>query len=179
MALYHHRWEIAEFLGDTRGAALDMFEAAGLGRTDHLGTLLERNRTRIDARSPDGFTALHYAAYFGRPAAARLLVECGAAVNAVAGNALKLQPLHSAAAGPPAHRAEIVALLLAGGADPNARHQQGFTALQAAAHAGDVEMARVLLAHGADPGMRNDLGQTAHDIAVAQGHAQVAGLLRD
>ena len=177
IALYHHRWEMADYLGDLRGGTLDVFEAAGLGRAGPLHQLVERDNSLLEARSPDGFTPLHYAAYFGRPAAARLLVERGATVTAVAGNALKLQPLHSAAAGPPAHRAEIVALLLAAGADPNAQHQEGFTALQAAAHAGDVEMARVLLEHGADRGMRNDQGQTAYDIAVAAGHEPVATLL--
>ena len=45
--------------------------------------------------------------------------------------------------------------LLAGGADPDAQQQGGFTALHAAAQHDDEELAAVLLRHGADPAIRD------------------------
>jgi len=58
-------------------------------------------------------------------------------------------------------RADLVKLVLAAGADPNARQQLGWTALHAAAARDNVEMAQALLEAGANPALRNDDGQTA------------------
>ena len=85
-----------------RGPKLDVFEAAALRRLDPLERLLKRSPKRATAFSKDGFTALHLAAYFGRPEAARLLLERGADVHARSGNSrlpTVKSPLHSAAAG--------------------------------------------------------------------------------
>ena len=42
------------------------------------------------AVSGDGFTALHFACYFGQPEAARLLIEKEAALDTVSSNPMKL-----------------------------------------------------------------------------------------
>ena len=69
-------------------------------------------------------------------------------------------------------------MLLAAGADPNARDRDGATALHAAATMGHVEAARVLLEHGADRTLREDSwGGTAADGARYFGHAELAALL--
>ncbi len=86
-----------------------------------------------------------------------------------------MTPLHSAAAG---GSAEIVHVLLAAGADANARQNLGFTALHAAAQNGDAAMARDLLDHGATDEPTDD-GRTALAIAEEQGHDEVAALLRE
>ena len=134
-AVYARRDEIAEILLDAN-PALDVFDAAAVGRTRGLEALLGE-RSLAQAWSSDGFTALHLAAFFGHEDAAALLLAHGADANAVARNdELRVTPLHSAAAG--AH-ASIVKLLLEQGADPNARQGGGFTALHAAASNGDRE----------------------------------------
>ena len=56
---------------------------------------------------------------------------------------------------------EMVELLMAHGADVNARSATGWTALIAACNAGNTEIARMLLDAGADPAARNDEGYTA------------------
>ena len=98
--------------------------------------------------SSDGFTPLHLASFFGAPAAAALLLDHGADVEAVSDNEMRVRPLHSAAAG--GDRA-IVELLLARGADPNSTQRHGFTPLHAAIERKDQAMVDALLAAGADP----------------------------
>jgi ankyrin repeat protein len=88
---------------------------------------------------------------------------------------LDVLPLHSACAG---NHDEVVAVLIAAGADVNARQAGGYTPLQGAAQNGaDVTVDR-LLAAGADRGARNDAGETAADVAAAAGHAELAARLR-
>jgi uncharacterized protein len=128
--------------------ALDVFDAAAVGRTRGLAELLDAEPGLATAWSADGFTALHLAAFFGQEDAAKLLLERGAEANVVSRNpTIVVMPLHSAAAG--AHPG-IVKLLLAAGADPNARQPDGFTALDAARQNGDDESAEALLAAGAN-----------------------------
>jgi uncharacterized protein len=147
LALYRSDVDMLEALVDA-GPDLDVFEAAGLGAEERLDELLAHEPALVRARSTDGFSPLHLAAFFGHPGAARLLVERGADVSDVAQNPMRVQPLHSAAA---AACTEIVELLLDHGADPNARQEGGFVALDAARQHGDDELEALLIARGADP----------------------------
>jgi ankyrin repeat protein len=147
LALYRSDVDMLEALVDS-GPDLDVFEAAGLGAEERLDELLSHEPALLQAHSADGFTALHFAAFFGHPGAARLLVERGADVSDVAQNPMRVQPLHSAAA---AACREIVELLLDHGADPNAQQEGGFVALDAARQNGDDELEALLTARGAEP----------------------------
>ena len=157
------------------GPEVDVFEAAALGRTDRLVELLDRDRSVLDAVAVDGFRPLQLAAFFGQPAAARLLVERGADVDATSENEAGLRALHSAVAG---RHHEIVALLLDARADPGPRQQGGFTPLMAAALHGDEPMVGALLAAGADATARSDDGMDAADFAERGGHPELAARLR-
>lgn len=93
---------------------LDVFDAAAVGRTRGLEELLEAEPALVSAWSPDGFTALHLAAYFGQEDAAELLLDRGADARVVSRHAqIQVAPAQSAAAG--GHDA-IVRLLLDRGA---------------------------------------------------------------
>jgi ankyrin repeat protein len=155
---------------------LDVYEAAALGYLDRLRERLEEDPSRLGALSADGYTALHFAAFFAKPEAARTLLEAGAPVDIVAANEMRVQPLHSAAAG---HQPEICRLLLAAGADVNARQAGGFTPLHEAAQNGDPEMVELFLSAGADPLMATDDGKTAAQLADEAAHPDVAGRLRE
>jgi ankyrin repeat protein len=173
-ALYNGKPDLVDPLLDAN-PPLDVFDAAAVGRTRGLEELLEAEPELVTAWSPDGFTALHLAAFFGQEEAAKILVERGAEVNLVARHAsIHVTPLHSAAAG---SHAEIVKLLLEHGADPNAAQDGGFTPLHSAAQNDDRESAEALLEAGADPSLANDEGKTPADLAgdetrdlVAQSH---------
>lgn len=171
----YHRQEGAVELLLARKTTLDVFEAAAFGRTQRLAELLDEDGERLGVPSPDGFTPLHLAAFFGRVEAARLLLERGADASVPAENPMAVRPLHSAAA---CCSRELVALLLEHGAPPDAAQQAGYTALHSAAMHGDAEMVENLLAHGANASQAAEDGRTAADFADEAGHAELATRLR-
>lgn len=89
---------------------------------------------------------------------------------------MRVQPLHSAAAG---RQREICRMLIAAGADVDARQAGGFTPLHEAAQSGDPEMVELFLSAGADPTATTDDGKTPAAIAGEAGHLDVARRLRD
>jgi uncharacterized protein len=155
--------------------SLDVFEAASLSAIAVLQRHLEADPALVDAYSPEGFTALHLPSYYSTPECVGLLLERGAAVDAVTRNFLANMPLHAAAA-----RAQHgnCALLLEHGADVNAKQHGGFTPLHTAAHHGDGTMTELFLEHGADPRMTNDEGKTPAELAASQGNVEIAAMLR-
>jgi ankyrin repeat protein len=154
---------------------LDVFEAAALGYIDRLRERLGEDPGRATSFSPDGFTALHYPAFFGKAEAARVLLEAGAGVNVYSQNSFNVQPLHSAAAG---RHHEVCRILLAAGADVDAKQQAGYTPLHEAAQHGDDELVELFLSAGADPSARLDDGRTPAEVADAAGHVDIANRLR-
>ena len=172
-SLYRGRRDLAELIASKK-EALDIFEAAALGRLDRLKQCLRDDASASNSRSKDGFTALHFACFFGQPDAARLLLENGAAVDAVAANPTQVMPLHSAAS---SRNLEAARLLLERGAPVNARQQAGWVPIHAAAQNGDRPMVELLLQHGADPKRVNDQGKTSAMVAREKGHAEIAALL--
>ncbi len=169
-ALYIGRADLARILEEA-GRPLDVFEAAALGREERLRALLDGQPSLATARSADGFTALHLAAFFGREGAAALLLERGADPDAAALNPMRVTPLHSAVA---TRRHAIARRLLERGANPNARQQEGWTPLHGAAHEGEAETVELLLRHGADPALRHEGGKSAAEIAREAGHEEIA-----
>lgn len=155
---------------------LDVYEATALGYIDRLHERLEEDRGRATAFSADGFTALHFAAFFGKAEAASALVAAGAEVNVCSANELHVEPLHSAAAG---RHHEVCRVLIAAGADVNARQRHDYTPLHAAAQHGDAELVELLLSAGADPSAVKDDGETPAATAETAGHPDVAARLRD
>jgi uncharacterized protein len=175
-ALYHRRRDLAERLATVRRSPLTLTEAAALGRLERVREAVMGAPETLAERSGDGFTALHYAAFFDHPEVLALLLDHGADVHAEAANPSRVQPLHSAIA---ARGFEVTRLLLVHGADPNARQQGGFTPLQGAAGADRRDLVELLLAHGARPEDRADDGRTAADVARDKGHAEMAAFLVD
>ncbi len=172
-SLYRGRRDLAELIASKK-KALDIFEVTALGRLDRLKQCLRDDASAINSRSKDGFTALHFACFFGQPDAARLLIEGGAAVDAVAANPTKVMPLHSAAS---ARNLEAARLLLEHGAPVNTRQQGGWVPIHAAAQNGDRPMVELLLKHHADPKLANDQGKTSAMVAREKGHEEIATLL--
>jgi ankyrin repeat protein len=163
-ALYQGKTDEAKTIAESR-SDLDVFEAAAIGDAGRLRTLLDENPSLANAWSDDGFTPLHFAAFFGHPEAARLLIERGADLEARSTNrefALNAAPLHSAVA---ARQRDVIEVLLDAGADVNAVQHAGYTPLLEAAQSGDSELVELLLERGADPDAKLDDGRTATDLA--------------
>ncbi len=173
--LYQGRRDLAEITASKK-KSLDIFEATALGRLADLRDRLhdEASVVNSNSRSRDGFTALHFAGFFGQPDAARLLIDNGAQVDAVAANPMQVMPLHSAAS---ARNLEAVRLLLEHGAPVNAQQHGGWAPIHSAAQNGDEPMVELLLKHGADPKLPNDDGKTPAMVAKEKGHDKVAARL--
>jgi uncharacterized protein len=174
LARYWSKPDIVERLLAIHGDDLDVFEATIAGRADLVRAYLARDPALAGAWTQDGYTALHYAAFFGGADAAKALIDAGADLEAVSRNAMGVRPLNSAAAG---RHGDVSRLLVERGADVNAAQEQGFTPLHAAAQNGDADLVAVFLAAGADKDARLGDGRTAADVALEAGHEALAELL--
>ena len=115
-ALYNGQADLVDAILDAN-PPLDVFDSAAVGRTRGLEELLDAEPGLARAWSPDGFTALHLAAYFGQEDAAELLLDRGAEPRVVSTHReIRVAPVQSAAAG---GHDDIVRLLLDRGASPD------------------------------------------------------------
>ncbi|GBF06984.1 ankyrin [Deinococcus aerius] len=172
-ATYYGRPEIMRFLIGA-GAPLSVFGAAATGELTPLLAHLNAQPDLVNATSPDGFSPLGLAAFFGREEVAAELLARGADVNRPSTNAMQVQPLHSAAAG---NHTALALRLLAAGADVNAAQHGGFTPLMSAAQNGNGALVEALLSAGADPAATTGDGRAAADLAREEGHAAVLAIL--
>eukprot|EP00903_Cladosiphon_okamuranus_P007958 g7681.t2 len=138
-----------------------------------LGRLL-LSGTAVDPNVQDGSgrTALHWAALTERAGFLLLLLESGAAIDAV--DAQNRSPLLSGSA---FGAAQTVRLLLHWGADASLASREGFTPLHGAASGGHADVAEALVAAGADVHKRTDMGANPRHLAERQGHAGVVRVL--
>jgi len=174
LAAYYKQPAIATVLLTARGEA-DLFEASALGMDVRIAELIDGDPGGAPAaRSADGFTGLHLAAYFGHAGCVRRLIEAGADIEAIAQHASKVRPLHSGVAGP---SEEVVEALLSAGAECEVRQEDGFTPLMGAAAGGSERLVRWLLSAGADRSAKSDDGRTALDLAREHDHQHLEQLL--
>ncbi|MGZ8898940.1 MAG: ankyrin repeat domain-containing protein [Limisphaerales bacterium] len=141
------------------------------GDRAQIKALLKSGRD-VNAATPDGMTALHWAAYKNDATTAALLLNTGANVRVT--NRYGITPLWLACQN---GNGAIVELLLEKGADANEVHQGGETILMRAARTGSLESVKALLARGAEVNAKEKRGQTALMWAAAEGHAAVVDLL--
>lgn len=174
LAWYNGHKEIVRLLLD-QGINIDIFEAAALGHALRVSRLLAQTPEMLNAFGPDGFTPLGLAAFFGHKEIVASLLRWSADPNLASNNDLRAAPLHSAVA---SRQVEIAGLLLAHGADVNARYQNGYTALHAAAENGQAAMVQLLLEHGALPYAAKEDGMTPLMLAEMQGFQQVMEIIR-
>lgn len=164
-ALYRFDPDLSELVRG-RAGTLDVFEAAAIGDVGRLRELLDAEPSLATAYSGDGFTALHFAAFFGSPDAAALLIQRGAEVDAFGRGWMTGTALHSAVS---RLQSDVARILLEAGGNPNVRQSAGWTPLHAAAMNGDLASAELLLSAGADPTATNDEGRSVADLAGESG----------
>jgi ankyrin repeat protein len=170
-ALFHGHAAAAEAVKACGGYG--PHDAALINDVARLKALLEPAEWAVDLLSPDGWTALHLAAFVGADDAVETLLALGASAR-IFGRAFEQNlPIHAAAAGRRIGKRAFEALAAATG-DPDARQKQGYTALMIAASNGFDAACEVLLAAGADRAVALPDGKTAADIARERGHAALA-----
>ncbi|NLO04903.1 MAG: ankyrin repeat domain-containing protein [candidate division WS1 bacterium] len=195
-------WSVASYAYRARqaGRSEPLLRAAETGTVQDVAVLLERGADP-DAAAASGLTPLVAATRRGAAPVVRALLEAGATPSAAA-VALAVRHRHedvlralieggadpnqrlswsnkslletAAAAGD----VELARLLIAHGADVNAKDPLAMPALLAAAGAGNAEMVRVLLSSGADPKLSWH-GRTAVEIAIREEHRMVVEVLRE
>jgi ankyrin repeat protein len=171
-AVYHRQKEIVNLLV-SRGAPMTIFEASAAGELERVERLVESEP--VDLYSPDGWTALHLAAFFGHIKVAELLLEHAADVTARSHNPNGNTPLHAALAG---NHKFVAGLLIGAGADVNAADAAGWRPLHLAAANNNLDAIRALIAQGADVGAANGEGKTALSLAQEKNHREAAAFLR-
>lgn len=172
-ALYSGAHDIANLLRQFREP--DLFEAAALDDAEAVARLLLASPSAVLGYSPDGWTALHLAAFMGARHALFVLLGLGAPLDVAAQNPSANTPLHAAIAGADGERS--APLLIALGADVGALGADGVSTLHLAAARGFDALCRVLIARGVDRSLRTSEGHSAADLARARGHAALAAWL--
>jgi len=152
----------------------DLSDAAQSGDLARLRALLDHNRSFASMPDEQGYTPLHYAAYFGHLEAARYLLGIGAELTAITLDPLRSQPLHAAAS---SGNAGVAALLLESGADPNVEQTGQWTPLHSAAAGGHAAIVSMLLGRGADALRKSASGATPRDLAAERGHSACVDIL--
>jgi uncharacterized protein len=157
-----------------RRPTLDRFLAAAFGDAERVRTETGRDAAYVRARSPIGWTALHFAAFADNASTAGALLDAGADVNAVADNSFRNAPLQVTML---TQAVDVARLLLARGADVRHRQEGGFTALHEAVQGGNRDLVAALLDAGADPLAAADDGRTAVDLARVKNDPDLSALL--
>ena len=174
-ATYYGKKDVVTALLDS-GVELDVFEAAATGQTARLRELVCNDPSLVNAYSPDGFTPLGFAVFFSQPENVKALFDAGADVNLPSRESMKVTPLASAAA---AKQTELARVLIAHGANVNARGATGHVPLHEAAANGNVELVKLLIDSGADRNAKTDDGKTPLDFAIEYKRDEVVDLLKE
>jgi ankyrin repeat protein len=161
-------------IGTVAAAGSDTRLVDAVERKDQaaIGALL-KERADVNARQPDGATALQWAAHWDDSGTVDRLLRAGADVNAANDHGVTALALACENG-----NAATVDKLLKAGANANAAVSTGETALMTAARGGNVGAVQMLLAHGAKANAREGShGQTALMWAVAHAHSDVVKVL--
>ena len=148
------------------GHRLGLHESAALGDMTRLAAALDAAPWSVDLLSPDGWTALHLAAFFGRADMARALIARGAAADVWSRSFERNLPIHAAAAS----RSEdmsILEVLIPATADIDTIQEEGYSPLLIAASVGKRAWVERLIQAGADPGRRIKDGKGLADLMPA------------
>ncbi|PTQ09793.1 hypothetical protein CLG96_11475 [Sphingomonas oleivorans] len=145
-----------------------LFEAARLGRTDLIASLVQVGAD-VNAYDARGFTPLILAAYNDHLDTVEALIAAKAdpcLPDRDQGNSAQMGVAFKG------HDA-IAARLLKAGCDVNARNKAGQTALMMAALFGRTSQIDMLIAAGADPAILDASGRSAMSVARGQGNEAV------
>jgi ankyrin repeat protein len=162
-----------------KGLEPAMMNAIEKGDTSIVKWLLQLG-LNANASDEKGITALMLAIENGSVEMVRALLNSGADVNA-SDSEFGATPLIMAAL---KNKGEIAKLLIQSGAEVNRQAKgdnrgegAGWTALIAAAMAGDIDLVSHLLSSGAKAGLTNSEGESALDIAKKEGKLEVVAQL--
>ncbi len=147
-------------------------------RKNNIKLVKELIEQGYDINKPDvnGDTALILAAYEGKTAILKLLLESGADVS-VLDPGMKATALHAAAY---AGRTESAELLIEYNIDINKQGPyNGYTALHDAIWQNNIETAKVIINAGADLNIKSNNGQTPLEMAKNLNRSEIVKLIQE
>lgn len=180
LAQYYGRTDIVNILV-AHNAQLDIYSASAIGNVTRVAGWLTMQPNLANTFSPDGYTPLGLAAFFGQTDVVNALLPYHVDPNIVSNNAMQVAPLSSAVAG---NHYDIAAKLIEVGANVNVKQADGFTPLMSAAQNNSPQMVQLLLDHDADVNARVDKkaaqfgDMTALNFATQANANQVSILLQ-
>lgn len=153
---------------------VDAIRAGDIDAVDRLASA-----EAVNAAGAGGTTPLMLAALLGRHDIAARLIDKGADVNA--SDERGFTPLFHACYDPDEDRGhpEVVELLVAAGADREAKIGFGVRPLMYAAGNGEAGVVTALLRGGADPLARNEVGRTALMMVKDRDYVDVINILHE
>ncbi|RJR07138.1 ankyrin repeat domain-containing protein [Candidatus Parcubacteria bacterium] len=154
----------------------DIWDAIISRKIATVKEIIKQNPDMINnAINQDGDTLLHYAARYGQPEIAELLIENGANINAT--NIKNNQtPLYLAVF---FNDVEITSLLIKNGADVNIKDFKGVTTLHIALSNNRNEaLVMLLIKSGSNVNVKDNNGNTPLSLAIKNGNLKLATLIR-
>lgn len=147
-----------------------------------MACLLVEHGADVTRQSPNGYTALHYAAMKAHTRLLRMVLDrIDSPMMLDVEKVTNERPIHCAIRTlktlPPHWALISTSMLLEAGADVNVQDSKGKSALMIAAQRGSDELVRLLLDSGANVKNQCHRGQTALSFAAGRGHSTIVGLL--
>ncbi len=176
-SLYTGKPEIANIIYETN-YSFTLHECVAMNDIDRVKKMIDENPSSVNSFSPDGWTSLHLAAFFGHREIINLFLDNGATIDVPSKSSASYgnSPLQAAIA---MSRYEIVKLLLDRGANVNFVQQPGGnTPLHIAASRNDVSIVRLLIDNGANKQAITDDGKIPLDIAKERNNTEVERYLK-
>ncbi len=151
----------------------EIHEAAKAGDLEKIKSILETDKTRLEAQDKVGYMALNWAAMRAQWDVVKYLIEIGANVNTFGldGNT----PLHSAANH---NNVAIIGLLIKNGSVVDKKNKWGNTPLHIACRAGNNKVSKILIFQGAGVNAASNEGWTPLHYAQKSGHTKLAGQIK-
>lgn len=150
----------------------DIFDAARSGTVETVKNILAKDKSLINAVSPQGYTLLLLATYRGNNEVASYLIDNGANINLTTGFGTIVM------AAIVKKNTAILEKLIAAKADINAADEKGVTPLMLAVQFQQAETVALLLKSGAKKDSKDKAGKTAFEYATESGNDNLIKLLK-
>ncbi|XP_072392977.1 uncharacterized protein [Diabrotica undecimpunctata] len=151
--------------------------AARLGKNELIKFLLQNFQpTAVDCKNRDDKTALHEAAQFGQFETCKLLLECGADINAL--KRADWTPIMLACTKiNEFENYNIIEMFLKYDVCINHKNKDGWTCFHLICREGDVGILKLLLKSGLNPNLKTKNGRSGLHIAALHGHLKIVEVL--